>query len=847
MPKPDTPHLFVPTTPERLDYTAQGGGDNKLARPTRPDREAHARRLATALKAAVEADAKVAQSRREAGAPARSGTYLNVDGVTGYDLVHESLEARASGIRLLNVREANGEQAADQALVYVPEGKSAILARKIERYQATAEQGPKARNAKLLDSVEAIRTAVIDSFWTDPAIAPPVGAAAWCEVWLRIPPSEDEAGADEPAAADRLTALCRHLELPVREGGLRFPERFVKLVQTDTAGLTDLIAASDDIAEFRGGRAVNGVLLGEPNAAQVEWVDDLAGRIRVADDTDAYVCIVDTGANNAHPLIAPLLADADTHTVEPAWGPADNHGHGTLMCGIAAYGDTLGDNLQHTGELVIEHRLESSKILRAPGETTDQQLYGLRTREAVTRVEITAPGRNRVFCMAVTTTEGQDRGRPTSWSGALDALAAGVDGGDPRLFIVAGGNVGNPADWLLAPTSNETASVHDPAQAWNALAVGAINHRDQIDDPTLAAHFVPSSAPGELSPYSSTSLVWSRPWPNKPDIVMEGGTPGRNENQFANPFCEPLDDLSLLSTHHEPQIAQLAAHNMTSAATALAAEMAVRLRAAYPEAWPETIRGLMVHSARWPDALRAQFQQPGDTVKATLARLLRIAGYGEPDMARAFASARDSLTLIAQETLQPFTTKIEVKDGKRTKKHATKDMHLHALPWPQQALDDLPDEAEVRIDVTLSYFVEPGPGEIGWSDKYRYRSHGLAFNLNKPTETARAFAKRINVAARTDGEEAGGKSIPWVIGPARSRGSVQKDWVILSAADARNMRFIGVYPEIGWWRSRPHLGRVESRARYSLIVSLSTDAQTVDLYTPIAQQIAARAAIGVVT
>lgn len=30
--------------------------------------------------------------------------------------------------------------------------------------------------------------------------------------------------------------------------------------------------------------------------------------------------------------------------------------------------------------------------------------------------------------------------------------------------------------------------------------------------------------------------------------------------------------------------------------------------------------------------------------------------------------------------------------------------------------------------VTLSYFVEPGPGEVGWEDKYRYLACGLRFD-----------------------------------------------------------------------------------------------------------------------
>ncbi len=43
--------------------------------------------------------------------------------------------------------------------------------------------------------------------------------------------------------------------------------------------------------------------------------------------------------------------------------------------------------------------------------------------------------------------------------------------------------------------------------------------------------------------------------------------------------------------------------------------------------------------------------------------------------------------------------------------------------------------------------------------------------------------------------------------------------------------------EIGWWRERNHLGKCESRTRYSLIVTIKTPAEEVDIYTSVAQQI----------
>lgn len=44
---------------------------------------------------------------------------------------------------------------------------------------------------------------------------------------------------------------------------------------------------------------------------------------------------------------------------------------------------------------------------------------------------------------------------------------------------------------------------------------------------------------------------------------------------------------------------------------------------------------------------------------------------------------------------------------------------------------------------------------------------------------------------------------------------------------------IVVIPEGGWWKSRRHLKRGKQKARYALIVTLESENQEIDVYTPI--------------
>jgi hypothetical protein len=66
---------------------------------------------------------------------------------------------------------------------------------------------------------------------------------------------------------------------------------------------------------------------------------------------------------------------------------------------------------------------------------------------------------------------------------------------------------------------------------------------------------------------------------------------------------------------------------------------------------------------------------------------------------------------------------------------------------------------------------------------------------------------------------------------------LQADVWIGPAVDLASRNEIAVYPVAGWWKNRPALRRYDRRARYGLVVSLSTADQTVDLYSEIQQRV----------
>jgi hypothetical protein len=258
--------------------------------------------------------------------------------------------------------------------------------------------------------------------------------------------------------------------------------------------------------------------------------------------------------------------------------------------------------------------------------------------------------------------------------------------------------------------------------------------------------------------------------------------------------------------------------------------MAAQVLADRPALWPESVRAMLVHSAEWTAAMRNHL--PDNPSQANKRALIRRYGHGVPDLARAIRSLRNDVTMVIEGTVQPYAA-----SGGGVK---TKDMILHDLPWPADALEGL-GQTIVQMKTTLSYFIEPNPGERGWTQRHRYSSHGLRFAVKRSEENLGAFRRRINRAAREDDElvRAAGDDSGWFFGPRlRDRGSLHSDIWKGTAADLAARHAIAVYPTGGWWREKPALQRADRQVRYTLIVSLSAPVE-VDLYTPI------EAAIGI--
>ena len=766
---------------------------------------------------------QAAQDQQDLQLESGLGLQIQFTSQPDVELAFESLANETKKIELLSVRHEGNQTIAN---VFVPDGGLAHFEKYISDYLEEKKdiRGQARDHRKLLDAIDSIRAAEVRALWTDdPNLLPTdLTDAFWWEVWLPV-------RGQRQAVVEDFKKLAHLAECVVSDKQVNFPERTVLLMYGSQQQLSQSVMTLNCVAELRYAKETAEFFDGMSVDEQREWTDDLQRRAQFppSDDTAPRVCLLDSGVTRAHPLLTPLMDEGDLHTVEPAWGVNDEADHGTGLAGLAAYGD-LTDALSSADPISVPNRLESVKLVPAEGANEgDARHHAYLFTEGVARPEISAPNRLRVFTSAVTASDYRDRGRPSSWSAAVDGLAADTDGaGDsPRLFVLSAGNTRDSNAWTGYPNSLSTNLVHDPGQAWNAITVGACTDKTNTEGhPSLH----PVAEVGGLSPFTTTTSTWDRAWPLKPEVVLEGGNVAKD-----NFGAVGMVSLNLLTTHNQPLDRLFTTSNATSAASALCAGMAAQIMAAYPHLRPETVRALLVHSAQWSDTMRAMFL-PAEPKKDDYVHLIRHCGWGTPDLNRALWSAGDSLTLLVEDQLHPYA-----KDrGKSIV--TTRDMNLHSLPWPKDELEALQD-TPVEMRVTLSYFIEPNPSARGAASKYHYPSHRLRFDVQRPLDTSTEnFVARVNAAAQREdeGDPVNPSDPNWLLGERqRHRGSLHQDVWKGTAAELASRGFIAVYPAMGWWRTRPALERYELPARYSLVVSIQTQQMDVDLYTAVAQKI----------
>src|SRR6185369_5056511 len=418
-PRETLPHIILTNTAttERFSAIAAGGGRP----PVLPilDRLTHGQRLLGQIETLKSTAIEAKQTQQDAGMESGYGLQVQFRSFEDIALAFESLARDKSGIELLNVQQ---EEHHTRATIFVPEGKFAHFEKLITEYleERRDKSGKHLDHKALINTIEDIRSATFESLWTDAPEALPANEdeSIWWEVWLPV-------RGDRKGTVLGFRSIAERIGFRLSAGELIFPERTVVLMAGTERQIRQSMLLLNSVAELRRAKETADFFDSLPADEQRDWVDDLLRRTQTRRGSLPAVCLLDTGVNNGHPLLTNALNNVDLHAVDPDAGTSDENGHGTAMAGIALYGD-LADLLDSDDPIELTYRLESVKLLKRGGDNEGEH-HGNLTIDAVSRPEIKAGERQRVFSMAVTAKDNRDRGRPTAWSATLDRLAADSD------------------------------------------------------------------------------------------------------------------------------------------------------------------------------------------------------------------------------------------------------------------------------------------------------------------------------------------------------------------------------------------------------------------------------------
>ena len=607
-----------------------GGGERRV----RPNPAAHGKRLGEELGDAVgetPSEAILAIDYYD-GTRGRLIAFELDYAYAGADPTIDEFGGGKYGIELVRVDRLEARRR--RVLLYVPFTATTFLIDQLRSF--TKSGGAKDKHWASVESIE--RVAAKSLYHDDPDYYPAdESTVLWFELWI------------VRERANQLESLCARYGFDLQPKALLFHNRRVVLVRLSPKQLVEshLINLVADIA-----KPVLSVtqLHGMPGAAQSRLLGTVRQRL-LRPNRRVRAALLDTGVTTGHLLLNGVVAHEDIYDLHGGPG-ADDAGHGTGIASLVLYGGDLEHQIGSEEPTEPVAQLESVKVMSqlAERETALPVLLGERTARACYLLPAIGTEDPRVFVSTISDVRKSTSGAPDSYSAALDLLAFGdspipeaIDLHGPKLVLQSAGNseVGKPHTHL-----------ESPAQAWNAVTVGAFTERLKVL--RQSANYVAKQ--GDRSPSSSHGLGYDAKRSLKPNILMEGG----NAERTALGDIEQQPDCMLLAASNAFPKQHFALFNGTSAAAALAGHLVAKIWAKYPSLTPQSVRALLINSAMWTDAMLASLNE-GMGVPAHT-RLVQRYGMGVPRPQLALDSEQNFVTLIYEEALQPF---VPGKDHKK--------------------------------------------------------------------------------------------------------------------------------------------------------------------------------------
>ena len=442
-------------------------------------------------------------------------------------------------------------------------------------------------------------------------------------------------------------------------------------------------------------------------------------KVSSPDDRAPGVAVLDSGLTAGHPLLKPAVGEA-TSVPRSLGDASDGHGHGTMVAGLALYGEV--EECIRCRSFIPQLTLYSARVLNDDCKFDDENLITTQMREAIEYF------RRTYGCRVFNVSLGDERlpyqgGKVSPWTSILDALARDLD----IVIVVSAGNYaydpgsGNSPDSHLRDYPHNllgpAARIIEPATAAIVLTVGALAHSANVPRGSASNNvaFRPIAQVLQPSPFTRSGPGLGNAV--KPEFCEIGGNYAYDGLIRRTRAAR---ELSVVSMNKQYVERLFTTDTGTSYAAPKIAHIAARLYRFFPKASANLIRALLAASAEVPEPSQTLLRPLGDDVT------LRICGYGRPSLELAQASDERRVVLYAEQSL------------------AFDNFHIYEVPIPKAFIEE---NGTRRITVTLAY--DPPVRHT----RFDYLGVRMSFRLirgKSVVEIADAFRQRTRDEQRVD-------------------------------------------------------------------------------------------------
>lgn len=378
--------------------------------------------------------------------------------------------------------------------------------------------------------------------------------------------------------------------------------------------------------------------------------------------------IIDSGIISGHPLLKNAVGES--FSKDPNLSEIDENGHGTLIAGIALYGDL--EEPIFLKEFEQQFNIFSSRVLDKNNEINNDLLIVTLIKSSIEYLKKTYDC--RIFNLSVgDSTLVYAGGKISSWATLLDSLSRELD----VLIVVSAGNIWpeelpksslihrNYPEYLL----KDDARIVDPATGALILTVGSLAKKDSISSSVNGTLMKPIAGANQPSPFTRSGLGVNGAI--KPEICDYGGN-----YFFDGSEVHALEESSIVSTNLNYLDNLFDCSVGTSLSTPKICHIAAQILNKFPKISTNFLKCLILASASVPQEAR-DILEPIDKES-----VFRLCGYGKPNIEKSLFSNETDVLLYNEDSIKED------------------NFHMYELPIPE---DFISTNGEREISVSLAY------------------------------------------------------------------------------------------------------------------------------------------------